>query len=620
MPSRHYGVISTQYLMENTPVRKLMELNSSIDSISWNVRLPNAFEKQDYRGEVALPPCDSARFVLTGVTGVDENQHGLKIEVDENKFSITGTPDLSALRKDGQPAPSEFTLTAKYRLEVDGASGGAYEGEKEFKLVIVPSIDKLWRDEPVNWDQMPEPRYRNEKQATDFAVLDGGEKHIVAASLRGRSHAQEGKPRDDAFRFATTHGWQVLAVSDGAGSACYSREGARLACEKAVAVCCERLDNEPFRDGFEAHIKALSATPDETDKRKPVGDSLYTLLCHAANQARQAIAQEAALQGKETRTYAATLLLCVAKHFPFGWFVGSFWVGDGAIALYRRDTTPHTVYLMGEPDEGEYGGQTRFLTMPEVFSDASALYRRLRFRLVDDFSALFLMTDGVSDPKFETTNNLKNAEKWDALWDELTAAKALTNAAESEQALLEWLGFPSPGNHDDRTLLVLCGNTPTASEPADDASAATTASPDEGESTTPELTTSAEPTVSALAPSAPTESAADASVAAKAEQTVSALVPSAPAESAADAPVAAKDELTSELNPSDTSSDTSSCLPMVAESDHESTPNTPETTSELQQSEMEQWSDSSVVLNGKGSEAQLKASKGKKHNKRNKRH
>ena len=593
MPSRHYGVISTQYLMENTPVRKLMELNSSIDSISWDVRLPNASEKQDYRGEVALPPCDSARFVLTGVTGVDESQHGLKIEVDENKFSITGTPDLSALRKDGQPAPSEFTLTAKYRLEVDGASGGAYEGEKEFKLVIVPAIDTLWRDEPVNWDQMPEPRYRNENQMPEFAALDGEEKHIVAASLRGRSHAQEGKPRDDAFRFATAHGWQVLAVSDGAGSACYSREGARLACEKAVAVCCERLDNEPYRAGFEAHIKALSAIPDETNKRKPVGDSLYTLLCHAANQARQAIAQEAGLQGKETRTYAATLLLCVAKHFPFGWFVGSFWVGDGAIALYRRDTTPHTVYLMGEPDEGEYGGQTRFLTMPEVFSDASALYRRLRFRLVDDFSALFLMTDGVSDPKFETTNNLKNAEKWDALWDELTAADALTNTAESQQALLEWLGFPSPGNHDDRTLLVLCGNTLTESEPTDDASAATTASQDESEVTppTPELTTSAEPTVSALAPFAP-------------------------AESAADVPVAVMDEPTSALTPSDTSS----CLPMVAESDPESTPNTPETTSELQQPEMEQWSDSIVVLNGEGSEAQLKAPKGKKHNKRNKRH
>lgn len=35
---------------------------------------------------------------------------------------------------------------------------------------------------------------------------------------------------------------------------------------------------------------------------------------------------------------------------------------------------------------------------------------------------------------------------------------------------------------------------------------------------------------------------------------------------------------------------------------------------------MELLSGSSVVLNGKGSEAQLKAPKGKKHNKRNKRH
>ena len=444
---------------------------------------------------------------------------------------------------------------------------------------------------------MPEPRYRNENQATDSALLDGEEKHIVAASLRGRSHAQEGKPRDDAFRFATAHGWQVLAVSDGAGSACYSREGARLACEKAVAVCCERLDNEPYRAGFEAHIKALSAIPDETNKRKPVGDSLYTLLCHAANQARQAIAQEAGLQGKETRTYAATLLLCVAKHFEFGWFVGSFWVGDGAIALYRRDTTPHTVYLMGEPDEGEYGGQTRFLTMPEVFSDASALYRRLRFRLVDDFSALFLMTDGVSDPKFETTNNLKNAEKWDALWDELTAAHALTNAAESEQALLEWLGFPSPGNHDDRTLLVLCGNTLTESEPTDDASAATTASQDESEATppTPEPVPSAEPTVSALAPSAP-------------------------AESAADVPVAVMDEPISALTPSDTSSDIPSYRPMGAESAIEPIPNTPETTSEPQLPEAQQPSGSPVVPDGKETEAEQEAPKGQNHNKRNKRH
>jgi putative uncharacterized protein (fragment) len=158
---------------------------------------------------------------------------------------------------------------------------------------------------------------------------------------------------------------------------------------------------------------------------------------------------------------------------------------------------------------------------------------------------------------------------------------------------LEWLGFPSPGNHDDRTLLVLCGNTLTESEPTDDASAATTASQDESEATPP----TPEPVPSDTL-------------------TVSALAPSTPAESAADVPVAVMDEPTSALTPSDTSSDIPSYRPMVAES----TPNTPETTSELQQPEMEQLSGSSVVLNGKGSKVQLKAPKGKKHNKRNKRH
>ena len=80
------------------------------------------------------------------------------------------------------------------------------------------------------------------------------------------------------------------------------------------------------------------------------------------------------------------------------------------------------------------------------------------------------------------------------------------------------------------------------------------------------------------------------------------------------------DEPTSAFTPSDTSSDIPSYRPMGAESDPESTPNIPETTSELRQPEMEQLSGSSVVLNGKGSKVQLKAPKGKKHNKRNKRH
>lgn len=67
------------------------------------------------------------------------------------------------------------------------------------------------------------------------------------------------------------------------------------------------------------------------------------------------------------------------------------------------------------------------------------------------------MTDGVSDPKFETDANLKKPEMWDALWNDLQEGGVeLTDDNEKSQTqLLEWLNFWSKGNHDDRTIAIL---------------------------------------------------------------------------------------------------------------------------------------------------------------------
>jgi len=67
-------------------------------------------------------------------------------------------------------------------------------------------------------------------------------------------------------------------------------------------------------------------------------------------------------------------------------------------------------------------------------------------------NAVLLMTDGISDPRFETDNGLADAAKWDALWDEIGPLLA---APAPEQALLEWLEFFTPGHHDDRTIAAL---------------------------------------------------------------------------------------------------------------------------------------------------------------------
>ena len=95
--------------------------------------------------------------------------------------------------------------------------------------------------------------------------------------------------------------------------------------------------------------------------------------------------------------------------------------------------------------------------MPEIFSNPKEFYSRLKCKIVPDFTALFLMTDGVSDPKFETDANLNNPDKWDALWEDLKeygVDLSDDNEAAKDQ-LLNWLDFWSPGNHDDRTIAIL---------------------------------------------------------------------------------------------------------------------------------------------------------------------
>ena len=98
----------------------------------------------------------------------------------------------------------------------------------------------------------------------------------------------------------------------------------------------------------------------------------------------------------------------------------------------------------------EFSGQTRFLTMREIFGDR----QRISLAVVPDFTAIALMTDGVSDAKFETDANLRNPQKWRELWEDVRSA-ALAQAENPHEALLEWLNFWSPGNHDDRTIAFL---------------------------------------------------------------------------------------------------------------------------------------------------------------------
>lgn len=445
------------------------------NEIPWNFNIPNAKENQEYAETISVPEVKSS--ILPGleicfeeVCGLEQDKHGLVATVsqDGKSFSITGIPTLEAFRKDGATAESTFELTIKYSLKSRDID--KVVREKKVPFVINQDPRKLWKNLPVDWDAMPEPKYKKEDTQCAYvkveALADGTpQKDIVAASKRGRSHAQEAKPRDDHFRVEhMDNGWYIMAVADGAGSAKFSRKGSQIACDEAVDGCrLKLLDSREFEDAIDKYDRLKAEAEEEA--RKEVGNYIYNIVGTAAFKAHKAINAEAALTKQNPKLYATTLLLTIGKKFSYGWFIASFWVGDGAICLYNRDE--HTAKILGIPDEGEYAGQTRFLTMPEIFKDATSLYQRLRFNIVKDFTALFLMSDGVSDSKFETDANLNNPAKWDALWDDLKQNGVdLTDDNEAaKDQLLNWLDFWSPGNHDDRTIAILYeGESPKTEE------------------------------------------------------------------------------------------------------------------------------------------------------------
>jgi hypothetical protein len=214
---------------------------------------------------------------------------------------------------------------------------------------------------------------------------------------------------------------------------------------------------------FEKAIVDYNSEKESQEKRTNLTRLVYNIVFRGAVKAHEAINAVAdKVDDAKPKDFATTLMFAICKKYEFGWFIASFWVGDGAMCLY--DETSQTAKLLGVPDEGEFSGQTRFLTMPEVLRDKDVVSKRLRMAIVPDFTALFLMSDGVSDPMFETDKNLNDFTKWKEFYenlkngfpeDEIGGVDLSDDNEEAKDQLLNWLDFWSPGNHDDRTIAIL---------------------------------------------------------------------------------------------------------------------------------------------------------------------
>lgn len=403
-------------------------------------------------GTVGKPYTTRLNFANIGLTDLSyiefENLDQFGLEYNSENEDITGTPIKSG----------DFKIKMLFR--VVGEPLDSVLNEKLISLIINADPKSLWKNIPSDWDKDEEWKIKNHWKPDDASAFQSlGEKHIVVSSKRGRSHANVGSFRDDDFAFTELEnsGWSVVSVADGAGSSSLARLGSKLACESVINYFEENLSAELISQLDDLITNDQQAH--EEARQKDLDLFLYKVIGGAAFSVHKSLQDRANKLEAPISSLHTTLIFALFKKYSFGYAILSFGVGDCPIGVLNKDMTE--IKLMNWLDVGEFGGGTRFITMPEVFS-SNKFASRIGYKVFEDFSYLILMTDGIYDPKFVVEANLEKLENWKTFINDLQGESDSTNKVEIVEnnqdlpnQLSNWMDFWSSGNHDDRTLAIV---------------------------------------------------------------------------------------------------------------------------------------------------------------------
>jgi len=399
--------------------------------------LPNGTVGKPYHTQIDFEKLGWNDFTSFEIEGLE----AVGLIYDKETRIISGTP----IESGDKPI--------KLKFKIKGEAHEASLNEKKVSLVINPDPKTLWKNIPSNQEEV----FWKEDNAVAFEKL--GDKNLIVASKRGRSHANTGGFREDdfAYKYFENTGWSIVAVADGAGSAKFSREGSRVACQTVVDFW-EQNFSEVIAKGFD-EVLSIYKQEGSVDNQKNLSQYIYNHLSKAAYAVHQALIEAANKAEASLKDFHSTLIFTLFKKYESGYAFLSFGVGDCPIAVLNKEVSE--VHLLNWLDVGEFGGGTRFITMPEIFA-TDTLSTRIKFKWIDDFSYLMLMTDGIYDPKFVVEANLEKIEQWKAFLNDLQGENEEKKGIDFSQRnselamqLSDWMDFWSPGNHDDRTLAIV---------------------------------------------------------------------------------------------------------------------------------------------------------------------
>ena len=438
-----YDIIMKDWKLQN----RIYEIKNQ------SIVIPNGRVGEFYQAKI-----DLAKWKLTDLSfAAFETVPETGLSFDTETGSIVGTPV-----KNG-----DFKF--KFLFRVKGEPDDRPPHEKQVLIVINPDPKTLWKNLPSGKKAL----FWKKDNNASYNQL--GEKCILAASKRGRSHQNIGSFRDDDFAYAhiEKNGWSVVAVADGAGSYALSRKGSQVACNTIVEYFQQTGDLDVNQE-LETQMQEFIRTKDEAALKQVENLSkqiLYKATVTTHNKIKE-IATEIHTQRPEIFNnpkaknvldyFHTTLIFALFKKYDCGYLILTFGVGDCPIAVMNKEKTE--TKLLNWLDVGEFGGGTRFITQPEIFrSKEHPMATRFNCHICSDFSYLFLMTDGIYDPKFVVEANLEKHEKWlEFLADLQGKNEENINIFEpapvnlySTRRLLHWLDFWDKGNHDDRTLAIV---------------------------------------------------------------------------------------------------------------------------------------------------------------------
>jgi hypothetical protein len=387
--------------------------------------------------------------------------------VDSAKSGLVWNPEKRALQ--GSALSGNHEIPVKFAC----ANGKSLPRSLVLRLTCTMNPEQMWHrlqqadgDKPAVVDN---PELSQQLQAAASSIGNGesgevvvprpspdfGKPHRVRcafetgglqvryASVRGRSHIQSAKFREDHVGAVPFHDGRALAlvVSDGAGSAVLSRRGSEIVVHIGL-------------DGLRSIGEAILADPSllqqqgEADIRQRFSELVGHIRERIEFESEQIRIHRPSFADKGMY---ATFLGCLVLPLEGRHVILSYAVGDGAIGIGLA--TEGGSGLKSSPDHGESAGQTLFI-LSKGADDAS---RRLRIDNLSGPFALILMSDGVSDPHV-APEDVASPERWNEIATELARldAGAPTDGEivieRPFPPLVDWLEAYQKSHHDDRSI------------------------------------------------------------------------------------------------------------------------------------------------------------------------